>query len=117
MLAPVKETIRSIHAGKLLSTTEIDEARAIFQEHSPIILSEGKEKITILIENGQESIVHILADTEGNVYSKINGVAMPWESRSLAALFLIEEKMGDRTLPEGIKYTREGMRKRVLEER
>src|SRR5690606_17803396 len=27
------------------------------------------------------------------------------------------EKMGDRTLPEGIKYTREGMRKRVLEER
>ena len=53
MLAPVKETIRSIHENEFLSASEIEKARFIFQEHAPIILSEGKDKVTIQIENGQ----------------------------------------------------------------
>jgi SNF2 family DNA or RNA helicase len=117
MLIPVKNTIKSIHENKLLSDSEIAKARYIFEEYPPVILSEGMEKITVQIENGEESIVQIFTDEQEMVHSRINGSYTDWESRGLAALYLIENRYGDKPLSEGIKYTREGMRKRVLEER
>jgi SNF2 family DNA or RNA helicase len=117
MLIPVKNTIKSIHENKLLSDSEIAKARYIFEEYPPVILSEGREKITVQIENGEESIVQIFTDEQEMVHSRINGSYADWESRGLAALYLIEDRYGDKPLSEGIKYTREGMRKRVLEER
>lgn len=117
MLKPVKETIASIQENKLLSAAEIERARHIFEAYSPVILSEGREKITVQIENGEESIVQILADDEERLYSKINDREAEWEVRSLAALYLIADKYDEKPLSEGLKYTREGMRKRVLEER
>lgn len=117
MLKPVKETIACIQENKLLSAAEIERARHIFEAYSPVILSEGREKITVQIENGEESIVQILADEEERLYSKINDREAEWEVRSLAALYLIADKLEGEPLSEGLKYTREGMRKRVLEER
>ncbi|MGB1283592.1 MAG: DEAD/DEAH box helicase, partial [Polaribacter sp.] len=54
---------------------------------------------------------------EGHIYSKIDGQFEEWEVYSLVALYLIENTLNKETLSEGLKYTREGMRRRVLQER
>ncbi|HET8735703.1 MAG TPA: DEAD/DEAH box helicase, partial [Pricia sp.] len=117
MLKPVKETIASIQENKLLSAAEIVRARHIFEAHSPVVLSEGREKITVQFENGEETVVQIVAEDGHSLHSKINGNYSDWEANGLAALYLIEDKYGEDVLPEGIKYTQEGMKRRVLEER
>mgnify|MGYP003673971905 FL=1 len=118
MLQLVAQTIESIQKNKQLSSSEIENAKQIFEHYSHVILSEGAKKITLQIENSKELLmVQISANEEDRLIAKINDKYEEWNIYSLVALFVIEEEIKDKTLSEGIKYTREGMRKRVLEER
>ena len=118
MFKLVQQTIKNIIENELLSTSEIENAKLILEKYTHIILSEGKEKITLLIESKEEeNVIEILVNEEGEISSKIDGTEVDWEISSLVALYIIEDKFEDKPLKEGIKYTSEGMRKRVLEER
>ena len=118
MLQLVTQTIESIQKNKQLSSSEIENAKQIFEHNTHVTLSEGAKKITLQIENSKELLVVQISVNEGDMLiAKINGKYEEWNIYSLVALFVIEEEFKDKTLSDGRKYTREGMRKRVLEER
>ncbi len=117
MLQLVKQTITAIQENKLLSLSEIEKAEQFFEQYTHIILSQGKEKISLLLEQQDEDINIQIIDENDELISKINGQYEDWNYKSLTALYVIEDEFKDKTLSEGIKYTREGMQKRVLNER
>src|SRR5680860_668405 len=118
MLQPVKETIKTIQENKLLSLEEIEKSKYIFGRSTHVLLSQGRERITLQIEDEEETITVQIHDEAGSGLSaKVNGSYTDWNVYSLAALYVIEDEFEEDILSEGIKYTREGMQKRVLEER
>lgn len=118
MFQLVKQIIKSLEENELLSLSEIEKAKQLFEQYSHVILSQGKEIITIQIENGEEAVdIQIIANEEGHLHYKINDNFEDWDVYALVALYVIEDEFKNKTLSEGKKYTREGMQKRVLEER
>ena len=118
MLQPVKETIKAIQENKLLSLEDIEKSKYIFGRCTHVLLSQGREKITLQIEDEEETITVQIQDEAGSGLSaKVNGSYTDWNVYSLAALYVIEDEFEEDIPSEGIKYTREGMQKRVLEER
>lgn len=117
MTESIQNCLRNIEENKLLSPEEVDKAKVLYQSGSHIILSESANKVNLLIESGEKDIELAMEITDGFVYPLKNGKQVDWDVQSLAALFLLEEKYQDHNLPQGMRYTREGMKKRVLEER
>lgn len=118
MLQFVKQTIDSIIENELLSPLEIDKAKQHYEKYDHVVLSQGKEKITLLVENENDShVVQIILNDGEHLLAKIDNSFSEWNACGLTSLFVIENEFKEKTLSEGIKYTREGMRKRVLEER
>jgi len=118
MLQLIKQTIKNIQEKELLSVDEIEKAKLLFNQKNHVILSQGKEKVTVLVDNQQEVLVEIINEDGTDLTSKINGdFAEEWQINSLIALYLIESMFKEEDLSEGLKYTREGMKKRVLQER
>ncbi len=117
MLELVEQTIKSIEEKGTLSLSEIKKARYIFGEGAHTILSQGKEKITVLIENGEDRTIQIAVAGEDRKYLKTDDNLTEWDAHGLTALYVIEDIFKGQTLSEGIKYTRKGMIKRVMEER
>ncbi len=96
-------------------------ARAIYRNGNCQVLSQSVRAFDVLVFNGEEEIeVRIILDDDEKIYSIVKGKATPWDSGSIAALMQVEEELG-KTEPkpqlEGKAYTREGMIKRVLDER
>jgi SNF2 family DNA or RNA helicase len=97
---------------------EIEIAKHILNENEHVILSRGKDKITLQIENGKVgTIVEILKENDGKLTPKVNGSYKDWSGISIAALYVVQEDLKTNELSEGVKYTRQGMIKRVLDER
>ena len=117
MIELVKKTITFIEDNKMVSSSEIENAKHIFEQSTHVILSQGKEKITVHVDNNKELFEVALILEEGNLYAKIDGSFSEWNVPSLVALYVIENSINDETLTEGVRYLREGMQKRVLEER
>lgn len=119
MLQLVSQTIENIVNNKYCSGVEIKNAKQIFDNFTHVVLSEGAERISLQIEHGIELFhVQIFVDEQEKLSAKINDkYVTEWNVYGLVALYVIEEEFKDKTLSEGIKYTREGMRKRVLDER
>ncbi len=116
MIEEVKKTINAIQNG-LLPLNEVEKAKQYYSKYEHIILSQGKNKITLQIERGDTNTnVTLVIDDEG-FYAKRNGKISDWDIDSLIALYVVEDTVNEEMLTKGIKYTREGMRKRVLEER
>lgn len=117
MIDRIENTLKSIEEQELLPISEIEEAKTFYENSDHFILSQGKEKITVLISNGEDWTVQIAEDKNGDLTSRVNGTVKDWNTHGLAALYVIEEEFKDKPLAEGIKYTRKGMVNRVLEER
>ncbi len=119
MLKLVKNTIKDIEENDKLSTTEIEKAKSIFEKYEHVILSQGKEKITLQMayENDEKIIVQLLVDYNDGLLAKINGSYADWKINTLVALYVVSYEFEEKELSEGIKYTRDGMKKRVLGER
>jgi ERCC4-related helicase len=101
---------------------EIRKANALFKNGQCQILSHSANAYDILIQSETEEEdmeVSISANGEGLEYS-VNGKRSPWDAYGVAALMQIEDEWRLTDIkPKAIgkKYTREGMMKRVLEER
>ncbi|MCF6347863.1 MAG: DEAD/DEAH box helicase [Flavobacteriaceae bacterium] len=115
----VSKTIRSIKENTWLTDTEILEAKNIFERNEHVILSQGQEIITVFVEDKNQSYkVSIIVDNgDKRLFNEIDGKEKDWSVYGLVALYVIEDNSDLKELPEGKKYTREGMKMRVLEER
>ncbi len=116
MLELVNQTIKSIEEKDILSMADIEKARLFSEENNHVILSQGKEKITLLLNNVEDVLVQIHLEDDF-LYSKIDYKTIDWDVNGLTALYIIADEFEEESLSEGIKYTREGMIKRVMEER
>lgn len=117
MLELVEQTIKSLEEKGTLSSSEIEKSKQILGKDTHVILSQGKEKITILVENGEAHEIQISRDEQDRLFPTRDGKASGWDAFGLTALYVIEDELKEETLSEGLKYTREGMIKRVLDER
>ena len=117
----VREKIEQLREEDILTPREYKKAHAHYINGSCQILSQGKGYFEVLFsEEREEHVISILFSNENILSCKRNGKAGSWESVELAALLQVAEEI-ERTQPkvpdEGKVYTREGMMKRVLEER
>ena len=116
MLELVNQTIKSIEEKDILSMADIEKARRFSEENNHVILSQGKEKITLLLNNVEDVLVQIHLEDDF-LHSKIDNKTIDWDVNGLTALYIIADEFEEESLSEGIKYTKEGMIKRVMEER
>ncbi|GAA3636960.1 DEAD/DEAH box helicase [Flavivirga jejuensis] len=117
MVELVRQAIKLIEEDKLLSSNEIENAKNIFEQYDHVLLSQGKENITILIDVNKDLFSVKLVLENDVLCVKINGSYSEWNVPSLVALYVVESEIDTEDLTEGIKYSKEGMQKRVLEER
>jgi len=115
----IVQTVESIRQNNLLSALEVERAKVIFETGDHVILSYGLKSIKVQLQNeGEEMTVEILTNEhEDALFLKTKGAYTEWSSDGLAALFLVQHEFKDELFSEGKKYTRDGMIKRVWEER
>jgi SNF2 family DNA or RNA helicase len=121
ILESVREKIKKLREEDVLTPGEYRKGHALYISGACQILSQGKGYFEVLFSDEREEHVINILFTEDKILScKRNGKAASWESLELAALLQVAEEI-ERTKPkvpeEGKVYTREGMMKRVLEER
>ncbi len=119
MLDLVNDTIKRIEKNKVLSQLEVQKAKYLYENHDHVILSQGKQEISVKVDGGNNtfSVKVIANDVNNDLSLKIDKSYSEWNSIGLVVLYLIAEKYAGKPLSEGKKYTREGMIQRVLEER
>lgn len=117
MIEQVKQTLTFIEDNHIIPFIDIEKAKHIFEQYTHVTLSQGKEKITIQVDDNKELFEVALILEEDKLYTKINGSFSEWNIPSLVALYVVENEINVEILTEGIKYTRKGMQKRVLQER
>ena len=120
MLDLVTKTITKIENDSILKEDKIKKAKTIFETFNHVILSQGQHMIALKIEDQeQEVFAQILSvEDEETIDLKLEGSYEDWNNiYGLVALYVIEKEFEGKTLSEGKKYTRQGMIKRVLDER
>ncbi len=85
------------------------------------VLTHGKSQWEVLIDIPDEEAVELKIETDGEDWFCLQKKkTLEWGSWGIAALLQVKEELNNTTPqihPEGRTYTREGMMKRVLEER
>jgi|GEM_PF-1929852 len=122
MTQSVKKQIAALKESPEISELTYRKARAIYINGNCQILSRSVRGFDVLVfDEGEEDIeLRITGDEDENLHCLIKGKPAAWDSFGMAALMQIDEEL-EKTEPrpflEGKAYTREGMVKRVLEER
>lgn len=120
MLTEISNKIEKILKNGISSNLIID-AKNIYSEGWCQVLSRSKSGIEMLVqtdsEGNQEEIA--LKLHEGDVVCLNNNKPAEWDAASIATLLQAQDelKLPAKTIGEGKAYTRQGMIKRVLDER
>lgn len=122
MIQSIKTLIHELKKSPEIDETTYRRARTFYIHGNCQILSQSARGFDVLVLNEDEEDieVRISYSNENDVRALIKGKPAPWDSYSIAALMQIDEeleKLELQTVLEGKKYSREGMIKRVLEER
>ncbi|MFI5140269.1 MAG: SNF2-related protein, partial [Sphingobacteriales bacterium] len=122
MTSSIKKQIAALKESPEISDLTYRKARAIYINGNCQVLSQSVRGFDILVfDEGEEDVeIRIAIDEDENLRYLIKGKPAPWDSFGIAALMQIDEeseKTEPRPFLEGKAYTREGMVKRVLEER
>jgi len=115
----VSNTIKLIEAKQLLEIKDIAKAEQLWKEQKCILLFVSSERVNIEVRTKKEDLDIILAVEEDHIYPIVNKSSKDWDMPSLAALLHLNEKLSKSGFVDstGMRYTREGMIKRVLAER
>jgi SNF2 family DNA or RNA helicase len=118
MIKPIHALLASLKNEK---TTDYTKGETLYHNGSCQVLSHSRQAFDVLItsEDEEETEVSIIGQEEEMAYS-VKGKAAKWDATGIAALLQVKEEL-ENTNPQpalqGKAYTREGMMKRVLEER
>lgn len=121
MFDQIKEQLQNLKSSGKIKREAFLQAEKLYQNGACQILAHAKHGWDILItgNNDEEVEVRIRLQDDDCIYL-IKGKPAEWDSFGIASLLLIQEELAN-TEPkihaEGKAYTREGMMKRVLEER
>lgn len=119
MINLINQKIIELEASKI--QTELEKAKHIFDTYNHVILSQGKKAIAVQVDNENQDEIYVQISTDDKaeeLFLKINGSSSDWNDiNGLIALYIIEKEFSEDPISEGKTYTREGMIRRVLEER
>lgn len=120
MIQPLKDKLREIKESDYITTEAFRLGNALYIQSCCQMLSQSDRFFEVLIENGEKDLVVCILLEDEHVRYTVNGKSKQWDSHGVAALMqAIEEceRTEARPIAEGRAYTREGMIKRVLDER
>ncbi len=95
-------------------------AEELFQNGCCQTLSQSEKAFAVLITDRDEDMEISIEDVDGEIHFSPNKKNQPWAEYSIAALLQVKEdfeKLDPKPALQGKVYTREGMIKRVLNER
>lgn len=118
MLKPIHALLTDLKKEK---TTDYIKAETLYHHGCCQVLSHSRQVYDVLItsENEEETEVSIIGQEEEVTYS-VKGKAAKWDAAGIAALLQVKEELentNQQPALQGKAYTREGMVKRVLDER
>lgn len=122
MIQSIKKQIAALKESPEINEVTYRKAKAIYINGNCQVLSQSARGFDILIFDEGEDDVEVRITTPENEHPGylFKGKPAIWDSYGIAALMQIDEEL-EKTEPkpflEGKKYTREGMVKRVLDER
>ncbi len=118
MMDVFKEKLREVKAD--IPTLDFRKGNSLYIQGDCQILSHSGVFFEVLIEDKEGEIVVRITTDQENVEYAHGKKFMPWDAHGVAALMQVIEE-NERTTPreiaEGRAYTREGMIKRVMDER
>ena len=122
MIKSIKNQIKALKESPEITELVFRKARAIYLNGDCQVLSQSARGFDVLIfdESGEDIEVRVEMREDESLHCLFKAKPMLWNSYNIAALMQIEEEL-EKTEPkpflEGKEYTREGMMKRVLDER
>src|SRR5690606_39896561 len=121
ILQTIREKIKQSRENGILSPADYRKGHAMYVNGACQILSQGMDIFEVVLNDTKEDhVVSLAVSPDGMISYRLNGRITEWDPLALAGLLQISEEI-ERTEPklplESKKYTREGMMKRVLEER
>jgi ERCC4-related helicase len=122
MLDLIKEKLNEIKKSREISNQDYLQATALFRDDHCVLVAQSNHHFEFLVENQQQKHEVSIFITRGEKrITAITDEKEPgWTMPALAALMQLEYEEQRFSLPdtmEGKKYTREGMKLRVLSER
>lgn len=122
MITSVKQQLKQIIESSGIETAEYRSAKMMYINGNCQVLSRSANGFEVLVddEDGEGIELRITAQEDETLQYLINGKPAAWDSYGVAALMQVDEeleKTNPKPIPEGKAYTREGMVKRVLNER
>lgn len=120
MTQSIKDQIKALIESPEIAETDYRKARAICINGDCQILSQSARGFDVLVFDEDDIEVNILYSEEESLRYFCDGKPLSWDCHGLAALMQIDEELEkpqQKIALEGKRYSREGMVKRVLEER
>lgn len=118
-LTTINKTIDQILTKRVLTASQVNQAKTLTQNNACTLLMQTSSEVTIEVENVSEpNIIVKLCKDDEFIFPVENDKSKGWTVNSFAALLTYREQK-DWFQPKltGLKFTRSGMRKRVLKER
>jgi SNF2 family DNA or RNA helicase len=97
-----------------------NDAKVLYDEGYCQVLCQSAGSFDVLITNDEEDIEVSIEESSGTLHYYRDGRKNPWDAQGIAALMQMKEELEQITSTpalQGYVYTREGMMKRVLQER
>ncbi len=118
IIQQIKDTITWIEEDQLLTPDQINDAKKILSSDNWVLLTQSADGVKVSMNNDKHEVIVEILNDEGTIISCKNGKEVDWDAYGYAALHLCRENASWMTqkLP-GKKYTRNGMIRRVMEER
>lgn len=121
MIDIVRKQLKNLRESTDINETVYRRAKVWYINGNCQILSQSQNGFDVLVYNDEDENIEIkIARDEEILHVLFKGKPAPWDSFAVAALMQIDEEL-EKTEPkpflEGKEYTREGMVKRVLDER
>ncbi|MEM7110007.1 MAG: DEAD/DEAH box helicase [Bacteroidota bacterium] len=121
MLQIIKNKVLQLQKDSILTKVQIRTAHKMAEQQKCIILAQGPNTFYFSVSAEKGPIeFHLEIDESNEIYPIKNEIWQNWDQNYLAALLVLEEYYHTLEIPletSGKKYTREGMKRRVLAER
>ena len=120
MLDIIKRKLSDLKTGEIVPLEEYKKAQTYYLNEDCLLLTQAQMTYDFAVmEEDKEQEIRLWFESD-NVYPVRKKKPTEWNACSIAALLQLSEKItafAQTNPPSGMKYSREGMMKRVLEER
>ncbi|MCB0845438.1 MAG: DEAD/DEAH box helicase [Bacteroidetes bacterium] len=120
MIDTIKQTLQNLREYGEVSEYSYRKGNALYINGQVQLLSQSKDRFEFLVDDEYDDFEIAVIAEDDNVYADAARNTEPQDEHFIAAMLTLIDELGRLhrpSLPEGKAYTREGMMRRVLDER